>query len=253
MIFLGGNIASLWYFLFFTSSPTLSPANASLTPPMAWPSRSMIMDHPGPARPLEPISTLNSPLTRKSSHPSPSSFLARLDVIRRLLLVLLSDPIYSTWTAGAREWVVILATNIGKWLTKADQPWTSPVEQVVLVEVSRTSWTENILAPALFIRTPFYFAIPGRSDFSSLNLTFGLPFHLELIQHHPNSAKVGWTTPNPTDMLTGSNSHMESFRTESIAFKSLPWRTDILHTPGGYEQLTDISQLSVRQWFFVWL
>jgi len=48
-------------------------------------------------------------------------------------------------------------------------------------------------------------------------------------------------------------SDMESFRTESIAFKSVPWRTDILHTPGGLEKLTDISQLSVRQPFFVWL
>ena len=46
---------------------------------------------------------------------------------------------------------------------------------------------------------------------------------------------------------------MESFRTESVAFKGIPWRTDILHTPGGLEKLTDIPQLSVRQPFFVWL
>jgi hypothetical protein len=39
---------------------------------------------------------------------------------------------------------------------------------------------------------------------------------------------------------------METFRTQSMPFKSVPWRTDILHTLGGLEKLTDISELSVR-------
>jgi hypothetical protein len=39
---------------------------------------------------------------------------------------------------------------------------------------------------------------------------------------------------------------METFRTQSMPFKSISWRTDVLYTPGGLEKLTDISEVSVR-------
>jgi hypothetical protein len=41
------------------------------------------------------------------------------------------------------------------------------------------------------------------------------------------------------------------FRTESDDFKSLPWQTDILFTPGGIEQLKDSPVLLVCPLFFV--
>jgi hypothetical protein len=38
----------------------------------------------------------------------------------------------------------------------------------------------------------------------------------------------------------------DHFRVESEAFKTIPWRTGVLFTPRGLDQLNDIPELCVR-------
>lgn len=40
-------------------------------------------------------------------------------------------------------------------------------------------------------------------------------------------------------------SSSEDFRTTSVHFKALPWRTNVLCTPGGLDQLQVVPELSV--------